>query len=291
MKALAPCKYYEATSVEDATSILKDYEGKAMIYAGGTEILDLMKKRFRPTPEILVNIKKIPGLNMIEEKSDGLHIGPTVTIADLAEKAPIPMLKDAAKSVSTPQLRNAGTVGGNLCQEVRCWYYRWPAWNCYRKGGPSCFAPGGRNAYHAIMEQKVCQAVVPSDLAPCLTALNATVKITGAGSRDAAMKDFYVVLGNVLKPEEMITDIVIPEKPSKGTFIKSAPRAVLDFATASVAAATTSKGTTVALGGVAPIIPSGTPSEMEAALGTASPLSDNKYKVNVAKHLLKQATM
>jgi CO/xanthine dehydrogenase FAD-binding subunit len=118
MKALAPCKYYEATSIDDATSILKDYEGKAMIYAGGTDVLDLMKKRFRPTPEILVNIKKIPGLNTIEEKSDGLHIGPTVTISELAEKAPIPMLKDAAKSVSSPQLRNAGTVGGNLCLDV-----------------------------------------------------------------------------------------------------------------------------------------------------------------------------
>ncbi|MEM4251223.1 MAG: hypothetical protein QW828_05270, partial [Candidatus Bathyarchaeia archaeon] len=101
--------------------------------------------------------------------------------------------------------------------------------------------------------------------------------------------EFYTVLGNVLKPDEIITDIVVPEEPSKGVFVKSRTRAAIDFATASVAAATTSKGTTVALGGVAPIIPSGTPDEIRAALDKATPLSQNRYKLSVVRSLLKQA--
>ena len=288
MKSLAPLKYFEATSIDDATTILKNEENAA-IYAGGTDILDLMKKRYKPTPEILVNIKKIPGLDKIEKQSDGIHIGPTVTLTQLADESSIPMLKEAAKKVGTPQLRNAGTVGGNICQEVRCWYYRWPEWNCYRKGGPVCFAPGGRNVFHAIMEQKVCQAVVASDLAPCFAALNTTIKIEGASSRNVAMKDFYTPLGIDLKQGEMVTDIIVPEVPSKGAFHKVSVRQALDFATASIATATTSKGTMVALGGVAPIIPSGTPSEINAAVDKATPLSENKYKINIVKHLLKEA--
>jgi len=200
------------------------------------------------------------------------------------------MLAEAARKGPSPQIQNQATVAGNICQNVWCWYYRLKDWNCYRKGGPICFVPGGRNQYNAIMEQKVCNAVVAGDVSVALTALNANVNIAGMeGTRTVPMKDFYIVLGNVLKPDEIITDIVVPEKPSRGVFLKSRTRGAIDFATASVALATTSQGTTVALGGVAPIIPSGTPEEINAAVNNATPLSENRYKVNIVKHLLKEA--
>jgi len=289
LRALAPVKYYQATSIEDACQVLNQSAGKAKVLAGGSDLVDWLRKRYMPTPEILVDIKKL-GLDKIEEQSDGVHIGATVKLSKLVTDSPIPMLAEAARKGPSPQLQNQATVAGDICQNVWCWYYRKKDWNCYRKGGPICFVPGGRNQYHAIMEQKVCNAVVAGDLSVALTALNANVNIAGTeGTRTVAMKDFYIVLGNVLKPDEIITDIVVPEKPSKGVFLKSRTRGAIDFATASVALATTSKGTTVALGGVAPIIPSGTPEEINSAVSSATPLSENRYKINIVKHLLKQA--
>jgi xanthine dehydrogenase YagS FAD-binding subunit len=288
MRALAPVKHYVATSLEDACQVLNQAGGKGKILAGGSDIVDWLRKRYMPTPEVLVCIKGL-GLDTIETKEDGIHIGATAKLSDLG-KTGIPMLEEAARKGPSPQLQNQATVGGNICQNVWCWYYRLPDWNCYRKGGPICFVPGGRNSFHAIMEQKVCNAIVPGDVPVALTALNANVNIAGMeGARTVPMKDFYIVLGNVLKPDEIITDIVVPEKPSKGVFLKSRTRAAIDFATASVAAATTSQGTTVALGGVAPIIPSGTPDEIKAALDNATPLSENRYKIGIVKHLLSQA--
>ena len=288
MRALAPVKYYTATSLEDACQALNQAGGKGKVLAGGSDIVDWLRKRYMPTPEVLVDIKKL-GLDKIEEQSDGVHIGATVKLSEL-DKAGIPMLAEAARKGPSPQLQNQATVGGNVCQNVWCWYYRLKDWNCYRKGGPICFVPGGRNQYNAIMEQKVCNAVVAGDVSVALTALNANVNIAGMeGTRTVPMKDFYIVLGNVLKPDEIITDIVVPEKPSRGVFLKSRTRGAIDFATASVALATTSQGTTVALGGVAPIIPSGTPEEINAAVNNATPLSENRYKVNIVKHLLKEA--
>lgn len=289
MRALAPVKYYLATSLQDACEKLNQAGGKGKILAGGSDIVDLLRKRYMPTPEVLVSIKNL-GLDKIEDQDDGLHIGATATLADLVDKSPIPMLAEAARKGPSPQLQNQATVGGNVCQNVWCWYYRLKDWNCYRKGGPICFLPGGRNQYGAIMEQKVCNAVVPGDVSVALTALNANVNIAGlGGARTVPMKDFYIVLGNVLKPDEIITDIVVPEKPSKGVFLKSRTRGAIDFATASVALATTSQGTTVALGGVAPIIPSGTPEEINSAVNNATPLSENRYKINIVKYLLKEA--
>ena len=288
MRALAPVKYYTATSIQDACEKLNQAGGKGKVLAGGSDLVDWLRKRYMPTPEVLVDIKKL-GLDTIEEKEDGVHIGATAKLSDIG-KSGISMLEEAAKKGPSPQLQNQATVGGNVCQNVWCWYYRLKDWNCYRKGGPICFVPGGRNQYNAIMEQKVCNAIVPGDVSVALTALNANVNITGTeGSRTVPMKEFYIVLGNVLKPDEIITDIVVPEKPSKGVFLKSRTRGAIDFATASVALATTSQGTTVALGGVAPIIPSGTPSEIRSAVDNATPLSENRYKINIVKHLLSEA--
>ena len=295
MKSVAEIKYYDATTAKEASEVLAANEGKAKVYAGGTDMLDWLKRRYMATPEVVVNIKNIPGMKDISEEGGGLKIGACVTLTDLRNNGTVQskykMLADAVRLGPAPPIQNLATVAGDVCQEVRCWYYRMGDFYCYRKGGPVCFAPAGRNIFHAIMEQKVCSAVVAGDLAPALAALNAKLKIEGVGgSREVEMKDFYVVLGNVLKPDEIITSIIIPEAPSKGSFQKSRIRHAIDFAMVSVAAATTSKGTTVALGGVAPILVVGTPSEVNAAIDGASPLSENKYKVGVAKALVAKAT-
>ena len=288
-------KHYDAETVEEALSVLNEYGDKAKICGGGTALLDTMKRRILPSPEVVVNIKNIPGLNEIKEDNDGLKIGALVTLSELEEsdliKSKYTMLSEAAAAVATPAIRNMGTAVGNLCQHVRCWYYLKPDFYCYRKGGPVCFAIGGDNRYHAIMEQKVCVAVNPSDMATALSALNAKVKIEKAGgSREVELKDFFVTLGNTVEANEMITWIIVPKAPSKGTFKKFAYRKAIDFAIASVAVATTDQGTNAALGGVAPVIISGTIDEVNTALDKASPLSMNKYKVQITKALLKEAT-
>lgn len=286
--------HYDAKTVQEATSLLNKYGDKAKPIAGGTALMHVLKRKYLPTPEAIVNLKTIAGLDQIKEDGGALKIGALTKLTDLAEssvvKGKYPMIAEAVKMISTPQLRNMGTVGGNLCQQVRCWYYVKPDFYCYRKGGPVCYQPGGDNRYGAIMQQKVCNAVIPSDLAVAFTALNATLKIEGPdGSRDVPVKDFYVTLGNVLKPNEIVTWITIPEAPSKASFEKFKVRKSWDFAVASAAVATTSKGTVAALGGVAPVVVSGTPDEVSAALGAATPLSMNKYKIQIAKTLLKEA--
>lgn len=295
MKAIAAYKYYDAETLQEACATLNQYAGKAQVLGGGTDLIDWMKRRFMPTPDILVNIKKIPGLSGIKEEGGALKIGATTTLTDIIENSTVQSkykaLADAAMKGPAPPIRNMATIAGNLCQHVRCWYYRWPDWYCYRKGGPICFAPAGRNIAHAIMEQKVCNAVVASDPATALAAMNASVTVQGTGgTREVAVKDLYVVLGTVLKPDEIITTVTVPEAPSKQAFLKSRVRNAVDFALVSAAAATTSKGTTVALGGVAPILVAGSPDDVNAAIGKAAPLSENKYKVSVAKAMVKRVT-
>lgn len=282
--------YYTPKTLQEACEALNTAGDKGKVIAGGTALLDIMKKRYLTPPETLVCLKGIPDLSGITSEGGGVKIGPMTTIAEIAESGTVPMLAETAKQISVPQLRNMGTIGGNICQQVRCWYYNKVEFYCYRKGGPVCYQPGGDNRYGAILEQKVCNAVCPSDMAVCLTALNATLTVQGmGGTKEVAIKDFYVTLGNVLKPDEIITSINIPETPSKGSFKKAKVKKSFDFAIASAAVATTSAGTTAALGGVAPVIISGTPDEVSSALDNATPLSMNKYKVQIAKTMLQEA--
>ena len=290
LKFMPKFAHYDANTIQEACEILNKYGEKAKVIAGGTALLDILKKRYLSAPEAIVNLKTIPDLSGISSEGEGVKIGALTTLTEIAESGTIPMLAETAKLVSTPQLRNMGTIGGNICQQVRCWYYNKPEFFCYRKGGPVCYQPGGDSRYGAIMEQKVCNAIVPSDMAVSLTALNATLAVQGMeGTKEVAMKDFYVTLGNVLKPDEIVTTINIPEAPSKGSFKKARVRRSWDFAIASAAVATTSQGTTAALGGVAPVIVSGTPDEVSAALDNATPLSMNRYKVQIAKTMLNEA--
>ena len=313
MRALAAFEYHKPGNLSDALDILKQNIGKAKVYGGGTDILDLMKKRYKTTPEHLVNLKTIsdsdpgaPNLHKISKHGQEYHFGPTVTLSDLAINGEFDILKDAAKKIATPQIRNAGTIGGNLCQEVRCWYYRWPEWTCLRKKGLSygCFAPGGRNIYHAIMDYNpnYCHAVVPSDLAPCFAALDADIEIK---SKDATgnitvktEKVNKIYSYPYIQSDEIITDIIVPKAPAgkKGVFLKVSERNALDFAITSVAAARIPPNIRVAIGAVAPTIPifTGTNNndilnQVNTALQAATPLSENQYKIPIVTHLVKEA--
>ncbi|MDO0824711.1 FAD binding domain-containing protein [Desulfosporosinus nitroreducens] len=320
MKAFA---HMNACSVEEVIQLLAKYQGKAKLNAGGTDLLGVLKDRILPDyPELIINIKTITQLNSIEENDEELRIGaltPLINIiaSPLVEKT-YSILKEAAVTVASPQIRNMATMGGNLCQDTRCWYYRYPdeiggMIKCFRKGGKTCPAVNGENRYHAIMEAGKCFAVCPSDMAVVLTVLGATLTIAGGGgTRDISVEEFFTPMGNVLAPDEMITMINIP-KPSpvaSQNFLKFTLRKPIDFAIVSAASLITrDKGicidARVILGAVASkpiraieaeeylrgkelseeVIAEGA----RLALVGAKPLSKNAYKVEIAKTLVKRA--
>ena len=153
-------KHVNAKTTADAVKFLQDYQGKAKLIAGGTDLLGTLKDRILPDyPEAIVNIKTVSGLDYIKEDAEGLKIGALTKLADIANfpmvKGKYKLLSEAAEAVATPQIRRMGTIGGNLCQNLRCWYYRYPHHMggrilCYLKGGKGCYALTGENQYHSI---------------------------------------------------------------------------------------------------------------------------------------------
>lgn len=318
-------KHFNATSVDEAVSLLRAYQGKAKLIAGGTDLLGSLKDDILPDyPEAVINIKTIPGLDIIHENGEGLRIGPSARLTEIAQSPVIrkkyPALSEAAETVATPEIRNMATLGGNLCQDTRCWYYRYPHEMggrilCYRKGTGPCHALKGDNRYHAIMGGKACFAVCPSDMAIALTALNARFKIAGPErDRDVRVKDAYNALGSVLEPDEFLAEIHIPQSPkgAKQTFIKFTLRKPVDFAIVSVASVIrvekdVCKDATIALGAVAPtpiraidaeellkgrVIDAKTAERAaEAAVSGAKPMSMNAYKIEITKTLVKEAIL
>jgi xanthine dehydrogenase YagS FAD-binding subunit len=317
--------HFNARSVDEALSLLKDYGGRARLIAGGTDLLGVLKDQIlEKYPDALVNIKTIPGLDTIEENAEGLRIGALAKLADIvhspAAKAKFPALSQAAESVASPEIRSMGTIGGNLCQDVRCWYYRYPHHLggrilCRRKGTGPCFAVKGDNRYHAIMGAKTCFAVCPSDTAIALSALQAEIGIAGAGgARKIPVQDFFTPLGNCLDPNELVTEIRIPDPPQgcRQTFLKFTVRKPIDFAIASVASVITVKDgicadARIVLGGVAPMPlrseaaeqaikgkPLDAKTAEEAARASvlgARALSGNAYKIEITKVLVKRALL
>jgi len=313
--------HFDAKTVREATEILSRYSGSKVI-AGGTDLLGALKDSVYPIlPEVLVNIKTIPELNYIREDEAGLKIGALATLFNI-ETNPIvrekyPILAEAAHAVGSPAIRSMGTIGGNLCQHVRCWYYRSSGnrFYCFRKGGAICYGVPGDNRYLAILGGKVCFAVCPSDTVPALVALGASAKIVGTkGERIVPLKEFFLVLGTVLAPDEILTEIQVP-KPKAGTkqkFLKFALRKAIDFAISSVAAVITVeagavKESRIVLGGVAPTPYRATKAEdalkgksisesvaedaAKAAVADAMPLSMNAYKASITKALVKRAIL
>src|ERR1043165_8235118 len=211
--------------------------------AGGQDLLTTMKD-YTSRPSRLVNLKDIPGLNRITLNARGLTIGALVTLSELEEhegvRKSFPGLSEAAHSIATPQIRNLGTVGGNLCQRPRCWYFRLEEVICLKKGGSECYAATGENKYNAIIGGGPSYIVHPSDLAPMLLALGATVTVMGdAGKRVIPLDKFFTLPSegnirreNVLKNEEIVTEINVPASPlaARSTYLKFKERESLDFA-------------------------------------------------------------
>src|SRR2546429_597369 len=267
------------TTLNEAVEMLKsapasdDVDNAARPIAGGQDLLTTMKE-YITSPTRVVNLKSIRGLDRIEgDDRSGLKIGALVTLSQLEEhplvRRSFPGLSEAAHSIATPQIRNLGTVGGNLCQRPRCWYFRLEEVVCLKKGGSECYAATGENKYNAIFGGGPSYIVHPSDLAPMLLALGASVSVTGAeGKRVIPLDKFFTLPSegsirreNVLKNDEIITQINVPASSfaSHSTYLKFKERESLDFALASVAAAVElGAGKTVSqarlvLGGVAPI--------------------------------------
>jgi len=308
-------EHIDAKTVSEAVSALG---AKANIIAGGTDLLYTLKDDILPNyPETLVNIKTIPDMDYIKEEGGMLKIGALARIADIATSSVVQgdyaALAEAAGRVASPNIREMGTIGGNICQLARCWYYRNPnnRFFCFRKGGPLCFAVAGENRYHAILGGAVCFAVCPSDTAIALTALDATIV---TNKRSIPIGDFYEVLGNTLDNNEVVTEVQVPTPASgiKQTFTKFALRKSIDFAIVSVASAITTSGGKVSdarivLGAVAPVpyraigaedaIKGKAISESlaetagAAAVAGAVPLSKNNYKIQIAKTLVKRAIL
>jgi xanthine dehydrogenase YagS FAD-binding subunit len=309
-------------SLAQAAALLADGSNARLLMAGGTDLLDMLKSGVA-TPDLVIDLSLIPGLSEIRSERDRIRIGALTRVADLADSPLIsdrfPILRQAALSLATPQLRNVGTVAGNLCQRPRCWYFRDPEVECRKKGGSRCYAYRGRNRYHAILGGGICYIVAPSDLAPALISLGAEVTVTSTqGDRTLALEDFYALPSvdvrreTVLKPGELVKDVSIPVPGSgaAGTYLKLKERGTWDFAVVSVAfqaetAGRTFKKVSIVCGGIAPVpwrlahaerqIQGGEVTEerlREAArkdLAEARPLAENAHKVDLLETAVARA--
>ena len=316
-------KHVNAISVDGAVDAMKSFEGRASLIAGGTDLLGVLKDEILPEyPDAVINIKTIPELDQIKESGNDIKIGALTRLADLVShpliRKKIPMISEAAESVATPEIRNMATLGGNLCQDTRCWYYRYPHHMggrilCHRKEKGPCQAIKGDNRYHSVFGGKVCFAVCPSDTAIALTALDAYLEITDAqGVRNVPIQEFFTTLGNILEPDEILTHIQIP-KPAAGvkqTFLKFTLRKPIDFAIVNVAIVVTLqdgryKEARIALGAVAPtplrafeaeqFIKGKAVNEKTIAdtakivVADAKPMRMNAYKVEITRTLVERA--
>jgi xanthine dehydrogenase YagS FAD-binding subunit len=317
----------DVKSVKEAVGLLQKYNNEkksAAVVGGGSEYLQLMKVRVA-TPDYLLNLKTIPGLSYIKDDTGGFRIGALTTLTEIEEHKGVQekllFLSQAAGEAASPQIRNAGTIAGNLCQRPFCWYFRSASHTCLRKGGEVCFTVAGDSRYHAILGAGPSYIVHPSDLATPLVALGAKIKIAGpAGEKTMPLENFFVLpqvnyrRENILGPAEIVTEIQVPlpKAGSKGFYHKVRERQAWDHAIVSVATVVQSGGgavrdARVVLGGVAPVpwrapkaeeFLRGKPMDEaaaqkagEIALDGAKPLKDNVYKVGLAKALVQRALL
>lgn len=305
--ALADC-----TTVEAALGQLKD---GAVVKAGGVDLLDRMKDGIEEPPK-LVNIRKVAELRGIRETDAGLTLGPLTTLAEISEHPAIreryTILADACGHAATPHIRNMATVGGNLLQRVQCWYYRSSEFQCLRKGKDLCFAFGGLNQYHAIMDYTTCPSVAPSSAAVALLGLGASVELTSAkrGKRSVGIRELYVVPEanptkfTVIEPDELLTAITIP-RPAPGTrsaYQKYGEKESFDWAIADAGVVLEMDGNlcrraVITMGAASPVVRRSAPAEAALAgkpiteetaraagkvcVEGAQPLSANAYKLDL----------
>jgi len=319
---LAKFSYQRAASIKEATAAASRPE--ARILAGGTDLLGCLRDGVFQANR-LVSLNGIKDLQGIRPRAGGgLRIGALTTLTEIAGNRQIldsyPVLAQAAAAVGSPQLRNQGTLGGNLCQRPRCWYFRGD-FHCLRKGGEECFAAAGRNQLHCIFGGYECFMVHPSDTAPALVALDAKVSVAGRqGTRQIPLASFFVppktshVKENVLEPGDVVTEVLLdaPLSGARGTYRKARERASFDFALAGAAIVLTMadgkvKTARVVLSGVAPVPWRSAEAEQAlvgkpldaataeaaaaAAVKAAVPLGENAYKVPLVRGILEETLL
>jgi xanthine dehydrogenase YagS FAD-binding subunit len=233
--------HINARTLDEAVSSLRRYGNRARVIAGGTDLLGKMKDEILPDyPEAIVNLKAIAGLDFIKEEDSVLRIGALTRLEDIATddriKDRYQALAEAARRTASPHIREMGTLGGNICQDIRCWYYRSPdnRFACLRKGGGRCYAIEGDNRYHSIFGPSVidgCLAVHPSDTAPALIALDAMIQTTKRTIRAEEFFQVGVAKTTVLDDDEIVIEIRVatPPEKAKSAFIKFATRDTIDF--------------------------------------------------------------
>src|SRR5215471_16774410 len=240
----------QPTSADDAIRLLNRYGSDAWVLAGGLDSFDWLKDRIK-RPRYVVDLSGVKDLKGVREVNGALEIGSMTTLTDVVRHPVVrerfKILADAAEAAASPQIRNQGTIGGNVSQDTRCWYYR-SGWSCYRAGGNICYAdtPESINREHAILGADRCVAVNPSDTAPALIALGATMAIRSTSDeREVEAEDYFIGPGtditrmNALQPGELLTTIRIPIDWADANFYweKIRDRGVWDFALVSVASA------------------------------------------------------
>ena len=312
-------EWVDAGSVEQALASVT--EGSSF-KAGGVDLLDLMKDGIA-TPPRLVNIRNIKGLDQISEDAQGLRIGPLATLAQIEEHPAIRSkflaLSEAAGRAATPQIRNMATVGGNLAQRPRCWYFRSEDFPCRKKGGKHCFAQDGENDYHAIFDNRTCAIVHPSGVAVPLVAMNAKLELTSKrGKREVLLENFFitpdqdVTRENILQADELITQITVPSSNARTAYYKQGEKESFDWPIADVAVALEMQGArcnraSIVLGAAAPYpyrakaaeaqLTGATISEETAraaarqAVANATPLAKNNYKAPIFEAIIRRTIL
>ena len=314
--------YIQAKSIDDAIRLLT--KDGAWLHAGGTDLLGCLREHIIKA-DTVVSISRLNGLKGIYQlPAGGIRIGALTSVDEIARnpviQATYTALAQAAAEVASPQLRNQGTIGGNLCQKPRCWYYR-GEFNCLRKGGDRCYAVEGENQYHCIFGGEGCYIVHPSDIAPALVALDAAVQVAGPkGKRSLSIEDLHMppardfTRETTLDADEIVTDIILPASKAglSSAYRKIRARRSWDFALAGIALAIVFKADRVsdcriALSGAAPVPwrlkeaeailmgnrlnQSIAQKAAQAALAAAEPMSQNEYKIALFRGLIEKALL
>jgi xanthine dehydrogenase YagS FAD-binding subunit len=317
---------FQPLTIDDTLALLQEHKGDAWVMAGGLDTFDWLKDRMK-RPKVVVDLSGVESLRGIKTTADGgIEIGAGTTLTDVSHNSVVkekyPILAQAAELVASPQIRNQGTIGGNISQDTRCWYYR-SGWSCYRAGGNICYAdtPTAINKEHAIFDANRCVAVNPSDTAPALIALDAKIVIRSAkGERVVDAENFFIgpavdiTRMTILRPGDLLTAIRIPGAwaGAQHYFEKVRERQVWDFPIVNVAAAFVVSDGKIARSRIAVNAVAAHPKRLtaveaaiagkprneetarmagELAVQGAQPLEHNGYKIPLMRNLVKRAVM
>jgi xanthine dehydrogenase YagS FAD-binding subunit len=314
---------FQPASIDDAIRLLDQHGADALVLAGGLDSMDWLKDRLKK-PRVVVDLGQIKELHGIREANGGLEIGAMTPLTEVVRHPVVrekySILMDAAEHVASPQIRNQGTIGGNVSQDTRCWYYR-GGWTCYRAGGNICYAdtPTAVNREHAIFDADRCVAVNPSDTAPALVALDAQMVIRGPGGEKVVNAENYwigpgidITRMNILQPNELLVAIRIPATMAGAQFYfeKVRDRQVWDFPLVNVASAIKPNGGNIGEARIVVNAVAATPKRLhnveayiagkprneetakaagEMAVQGAQTLRHNGYKVPLMRNLVKRA--